>query len=142
MNIKLVLFYFISFTWGIVMSSIGLIAILALAPFGRVHVFHHRLYAVVGHDWGGLGLGCFFICDNGCKDCDFLRAHECGHGIQNCIFGPFTLFIICIPSAIRYWYRELKYYRKGIIPKTGYYDIWFEKQASNFGEKYVLTDKI
>lgn len=146
MNIKLLLkriiFYFMSFSWGIIMSTIGLILILILALFRKVHIFHGRLYAVVGKDWGGVGLGCFFLCDKNCKDSNYLRAHECGHTIQNCIFGPFAIFLIFIPSVIRYWYRKLKYSRNKIAPKTGYYDIWFEKQASDWGNKYILTDKI
>ena len=44
-------------------------------------------------------------------------------------------FVICIPSAIRYWYRELKYYRKGLYPETDYDSIWFEGQATKWGNK-------
>ena len=56
--------------------------------------------------------------------------HECGHGIQNCIWGPLMIFVVCIPSATRYWYREFKYHRKGLTPPTKYDDIWFEGQAT------------
>lgn len=50
------------------------------------------------------------------------------------------LFVITIPSAIRYWYRELKYHRKGLVPPTMYDDIWFEGQATRWGQTYVDMD--
>lgn len=146
MNIKLILkrilFYIVSFTWGFIMSFIGLIIIGIFACMGKVHHYHGRLYAVVGHNWGGLELGCFFLCCEESKDNDHLRGHEMGHGLQNCLWGPLGIFVIFIPSAVRYWYRELKFYKKGLIPPTEYDDIWFEGQATKWGAKYVLTDRI
>lgn len=139
---KRILFYILSFTWGFIMSFIGLWPIMVCAFMGKVHVFHGRLYATIGKDWGGLELGCFFVCGENCQT-DHLCAHECGHGLQNIILGPLMPFIICIPSAIRYWYREIiwrknreKYYT---LPE--YDAIWFEGWASNWGHKYILTDK-
>lgn len=139
--LKRIGFYFLSFTWGFIMSFIGLIAIVVLACMGRVHTFHGRLYGTIGKGWGGLELGCFFICGEDCQS-DDLRAHECGHGLQNIIWGPLGIFVIFIPSAIRYWYRELKYNRKGLTPPTDYDSIWFEKQATEWGKKYIITDHI
>lgn len=143
-DMKLILkrigFYALSFTWGIIPSLIGGLIILTLLPFGKVRTFHGRVYAVVGNNWGGLEFGCFFLICKTCANNDYLRAHEMGHGLQNCLWGPLGIFVINIPSAIRYWYRELKYERKGLTPPTGYYDIWFEKQASDWGLKYVMTD--
>lgn len=137
---KLFLFYLFSFTWGIIMSLIGLIVILFSLPFKKVHRYHGRLYATWSRSWGGVSLGCFFVCGEDCQY-DSLMLHECGHGVQNCIWGPLFPFIVAIPSAFRYWYRELKYHRKKITPPTLYDDIWFEGQATKWGEKYILTDK-
>lgn len=128
---KKALFYTISFTWGVLMSVIGLIVIFVSLPFKRVHFFHSRVYAEWGQHWGGVSLGCFFVCDK--NSSKTLKLHECGHGIQNCIWGPLMLFVIFIPSATRYWYRELRYNRKGLTPPTQYDDIWFEKQATKWG---------
>lgn len=139
--LKRIGFYFLSFTWGIIMSFIGLLVIAALAPFKKVHKYHGRLYAVVGTGWGGVNFGCFFVCGDDCQY-DSLMSHECGHSLQNIIWGPLFPFVVSIPSAIRYWYRELKYERKGKNPPTAYDDIWFEGQASAWGAKYVLTDRI
>lgn len=137
---KLICFYIISFTWGIIMSIIGLIVILFSLFFKKVKTYHGRLYAVWGERWGGVELGCFFVCSK-TGEYDSLMAHECGHTLQNCIWGPLMPFVVCIPSAIRYWYREFKYHKKGLIPPTKYDDIWFEEQATKWGNKYILTNK-
>lgn len=138
--LKRIGFYFLSFTWGFIMSFIGLIAIAVLACMGRVHTFHGRLYGTIGKGWGGIALGCFFICGEDCQS-DDLRAHETGHGIQNIIWGPLGIFVIFIPSAIRYWYFEF-YWRKHKRYPSDYDSIWFEAQATRWGKKYVLTDRI
>ena len=121
------------------MSFIGALAILITLPFkGHVHVYHGRVYAV----WdfvkdAGFELGCFFIIGPGCESCN---AHETGHGLQNCLWGPLMFFVITGPSIFRFWYREIKYYRKGKVPPTAYDDIWFEDQATRWGQKFVETD--
>lgn len=140
-------FYFLSFTWGFITSFVGLIVIGIAACFKRVHVFHGRLYAVIGKDWGGLELGCFFVCCDNQWDEEYnlhLRAHESGHGIQNIIFGPLMPFIVMIPSAVRYWYREWLYKkdREKYYKLPDYDAIWFEGWASALGHKYVVTDRI
>lgn len=139
--VNLILFYLVSATWGCIMSLIGLIVILISLPFGRVKTFHGRLYAVWGEGWGGMELGCFFVCSKSAQY-DSLMAHECGHTLQNCIWGPLMPFVVCIPSAVRYWYREFKYHRKKLTPPTKYDDIWFEGQATEWGKKYILTNKL
>lgn len=201
MNIKLllkrILFYVISFTWGGIMSIIGLVVLLITLPFGKIEIYHGRLYKRIGDNWGGLELGCFFLCDNQCGE--HTLAHEVGHGLQNCIWGPLFPFVIGIPSALRYWlfnqtsqadreafvlfigavwtlgsitactmvvftpliwllwlvigislygvilviwmwFFELKTWVNNSHP--GYDTIWFEGQATNWGFKYIATDKI
>lgn len=137
-----IVFYLLSFTWGILMSAIGLLVVLGAAVVGgQLKTYHGRLYCVIGDNWGGLELGCFFLCGTTSdQEWSTTRAHECGHGLQNCLWGPLTLFVITIPSAIRYWYREIKYHRQGKVPPTKYDDIWFEGQATRWGQKYVDTD--
>lgn len=142
--LKRIGFYFLSWTWGFIMSFIGLWPILVLACTGRVHVFHGRLYGVIGKDWGGVNFGCFFLVCEDCINDDHVRAHESGHGLQNIIFGPFMVFVVAIPSAIRYWYRMSVWRRSPEeYAKLPEYDaIWFEGGATRWGKKYVLTDKI
>ena len=102
---KIVLFYFVSFTWGLIMSLIGSVVCLGLVITGhKPKLFHHIVYFEIGENWGGVELGPFFLC---CKGSGLhTKQHECGHGIQNTWFGPLMPFIVCLPSATRYWLRE------------------------------------
>lgn len=136
MKFKIFMFYFLSFTWGLPFTLAGLIVAFILRALGhRSEKFALVRFFEIGKNWGGLDLGLFFVTS---QNSTFrIRCHEFGHAIQNCMFGPLTLFIICIPSAIRYWYRELRYYRRGKKPKTDYDDIWFEDQATRLGMKFA-----
>ena len=140
--LKRILFYIISFTWGGIMTAIGLVVLLVTLPFGKFEIYHGRIYKRIGKNWGGVELGCFFLCDNSADE--YILAHESGHGLQNCLWGPLMPFVICIPSAIRYWYREFIWHcNKEKFNKLPEYDaIWFEGQATKWGKKYVTTDKI
>ena len=138
---KRILFYVLSFTWGALMSIIGAIGTLILLPFGEQKIFHGRVYTVIGANWGGVCLGCFFFVSKSSANSNHTRAHECGHGLQNCLWGPLFPIVIGIPSSIRYFYRNWRT-KKGNPCKTDYDDIWFEGQATRWGKKYVLTDLI
>lgn len=46
--IKRILFYFISFTWGILTSLIGLIVVVSVGIFKGFHVYHGRLFTTIG----------------------------------------------------------------------------------------------
>ena len=106
-TIKIILFYIISFTWGILMTLFGCLCALGLLITGhKPKLFHQNIYFEVGTGWGGFEAGCFFFC---CKDHNLqLMQHESGHGLQNLILGPLMPFIVSIPSCIRYWLRECK----------------------------------
>lgn len=114
---KSIIFYIVSFTWGIIMSLIGLLACLGLLITGhKPHKFHERLYFQVGKSWGGVDLGPFFITDS--SPTLHVKQHESGHGFQNCWWGPLMPFVVCLPSAIRYWLRECKTKKGKIIYST------------------------
>lgn len=140
--IKRILFYIVSFTWGALMSVIGLLALFFTLPFGEFKIYHGRICKRIGRNryWGGLELGCFFFVST--FDDEYLMMHEAGHGIQNCLFGPLFPIVVGIPSAVRYWYREIKVRKNPGIQLPDYYSIWFEKQASDWGAKYIVTDRI
>ena len=141
LTLKRILFYVISFTWGGVLSLIGFLIMLPFLVTKRVSTYHGRLYGIFpkcfGNDWG-FEMGCFFFIAENCKDDDYLRNHESGHGLQNCVLGIFQI-IIQISSFVRYWYREYKT-RHNIPLKNGYDDIWFERWATDWGTKFVSTD--
>lgn len=133
------LFYLLNCSWGIIMTAIGAIVTLILIILGYKPKKHmYCIYTELPGDWGGLELGLFFITSR--NPSLHIKNHEHGHAIQNAIFGPIFPFLIGIPSAIRYWYRELKYYRKNDFPPTAYDDIWFEGQASHLG--HALFNRI
>ena len=136
-KIKTIAFWVASFTWGLPMSLIGGFISIALLIIGvKPEVFHGLVHFKVGKNWGGLNCGCFFFTDN--NPSLHTKQHECGHGIQNIIFGWFMPFVVGIPSGVRYWYRRYlteikKMPRKELKP---YDSIWFEGWATAIGEKY------
>lgn len=142
-----VLYYLLQFTWGITMNIAGALTFLFLIIFRKKKVkrYQNNLYMVVGKKyWGGVNLGMFFLTDR--SESGSTKMHESGHALQNAAFGPLFLFIVAIPSAIRYHYREWLR-KKGKPITTGYYDIWFEGQANEWGykyyvEPYISTEKI
>ncbi len=101
--------------------------------------FHSNIYFEVGTGWGGFKAGGFFFVNK--NPSLHLRQHESGHGIQNLMLGVFMPFIVSIPSAIRYWYRE--YLTRSGKRKSNelpaYDSIWFEGWATKLGEKYFPT---
>lgn len=128
------LFYILSFTWGLPLTIVGLFVALALTIAGyKPKKWNYCYYFEIGDNWGGVEFGVFFVV---CKNSGTLiKNHEHGHGIQNCYFGPLMPLVVCIPSAIRYWYRELKYLRNGKTPPTSYDSVWFENSATNLGSE-------
>ena len=100
---KTFLFYFISFTWGIIMSVIGSLTTLILLILGnKPKRYRCAWYFTIGESWGGINLGpCFIV--GSCNTS--VIPHEYGHGMQNCILGPLFPFIIALPSLIRAGYR-------------------------------------
>ena len=76
----------------------------------------------------------FFLVGSKCGTAT--KWHEHGHGVQNCFWGILFIPVIWIPSAIRYWYRHIRYTSKGIKAPTSYDSIWFEGDASAVGRKY------
>ena len=99
-------FYFLSFTWGFIMSFIGLFVVLGscLITKTKPKRFGLAYYNRIGRNWGGAEWGAGFIVDETCSKSTF--CHEHGHGLQNIILGPFTPFVVSIPSAVRYWMYE------------------------------------
>lgn len=122
------LYYWIQFTWGLPLNLVGILVYYFLVKILKCKTYKHRkmICIVVPINFGGLNLGAFAI--HGEKDYD-VATHEYGHSIQNLMWGWLMPFVITIPSAARYWQRELS----KVPPKTGYYDIWFEKQATDLG---------
>lgn len=132
------LFYFLSFTWGLPMTLIGgVVAIVLLAMGYKPKKYGYCWYFEVGENWGGVELGVIFLVDK--HTFDDTKSHELGHALQNCWFGPLMPFIVCIPSATRYWYREYLVWsgKKKYSELPDYDAIWFEGQATKIGEQFI-----
>lgn len=140
------LYLFLSFTWGLPLTLIGLVVFRVLYLLGfEAKRYGWAWYFEIGHDWGGVSFGPVFIVEKVDEQryisnasyrysYDYLRSHEFGHGIQNCFLGPFEVVSVFIPSVLRYWYsRYLDYTHQPF----DYYSIWFEKQASDLGQFYM-----
>lgn len=124
------------------MTFIGLIFfIITLFIGGKTHKNGCSLVTEIGGNWGGLSLGCFAFCGDYSKTNDYwfqhTRRHEFGHSIQNAILGPFFIFIVALPSAIRYHYKNYRT-KLGKVYSVDWYDsIWFEGTATKYGTKAV-----
>lgn len=132
------LFYLLSFTWGLPMTLLGCIVAMVLLVVGhKPKKYGYCWYFEVGESWGGLELGAIFLV--GKYTSEHTKKHEHGHGIQNCWFGFLMPFVICIPSATRYWYREylLRSGKRKYSELPDYDSIWFEGQASKLGYKFI-----
>lgn len=138
------MFYLLSFTWGIIASLIGFIILIPFLITKRFEIYNNRLYGVFpkcfGDGWG-FEMGCFFYVSHDCYSNEKMNIHESGHGLQNIVWGPLMIFVISIPSMIRFWYR--KYLIKKGKEVKPYESIWFEKQASQWGLNFIhLTHKL
>lgn len=126
-------FYLLSFTWGLPLTIVGCVVALFLMMTGhKPKRWGYCWYFEIGENWGGLELGVVFLTQK--HPTKHLKDHELGHGIQNCYYGFFMPFIVCIPSAMRYWYREYITRIKPEIILPPYDSIWFEGQATRLGK--------
>lgn len=134
MKINKFFYYFLNLTWGLPLTLAGLLVAFVLIITG--HKPKHWggcIYFNVGKWWGGLELGLVFLTDS--YDSYHTKCHEYGHSLQNMIWGPFFIFFIAIPSSIRYWVFT---FREKLGKTNPEYDsIWFEGQASRWGEQTI-----
>ena len=130
------LYYFMACTWGIIMTILGCLITIILAivkifiPKKVIFERYYWIYSItVGPEWwGGCEMGLMFLRDHN-SSVNYINPHEFGHTFQNCLLGPLFPFMVAIPSAIRYWLRE-------IFPKkiwAPYDSAWFEDAATQCG---------
>lgn len=121
-----------SFTWGLPVNVGGAVVALGMLATGhKPKRFGNCISFEIGKGWGGGSLGIFLFT---CKDASLaLKAHEHGHSIQNCYYGPLMPFLVNIPSSSRYWYRKAVH---AIAPNkilSPYDSVWFEAEATRLG---------
>mgnify|MGYP006926042937 CR=1 FL=1 len=130
----MLLWYILNFTWGLPLTILGgMIALCLLISKHKHTKFKQCIEFDIGNNWGGLEAGFFiFVANNmGYNWTLHTRCHEYGHSFQNALFGPFTIFLVAIPSAIRYWVRCFKEKHNKICKP--YDTIWFEGSATDTG---------
>lgn len=128
------LFWILSFTWGLPLTLAGIIVGLILRLCNvRYFKYNYSYVFIIGKNWGGFTLGPVVLV--GERYDDHILAHEFGHGLQNCLFGPFTI-LITLASAIRYWYRIIMKRAFPRYPLPEYDAIWFEGMATRMGYKF------
>ena len=148
-----IMFWVVSLTWGIIMTSIGLIATGSLNLVKliaklfkkdlkiKTHINGCSLITEVGGNWGGVELGAVALCGNYSKLSKYwfehTRRHEFGHAVQHLIFGPLFIFVVAIPSASRYWYQRIMQGKGKHFASDWYDSIWFEGGATRWGTKVV-----
>ena len=128
------IYYFLNFTWGVIMTVIGLLAAASLTCFGKkAGTFNGCLWFGVGEHWGAVNLGIVIITD---KDTSISTLkHEYGHSIQNAMYGILFPFIVGAPSFLRCCKRKILM-AKGV--ELGPYDaVWYEGQATALGNKFA-----
>lgn len=137
------LYYILNYTWGIITTFAGWVALGFVRLFLRKRVVEHGKfgpchYAKFGDNWGGLEMGVnFFLADNMGEEWTLhTKQHECGHTFQNAIFGPLAIFLIYIPSACRYWYDVFQAKKGNFLDDEWYDSIWFEGSATTIGGIY------
>lgn len=141
---NLVKFYLLSFTWGIITTFLGLVVLLAMTIYKmftkdkvRISMYRGRVHVeLLDAYFGGFSMGIVIVTD-GEPGFDLIN-HEVGHSIQNIYMGPLFLFIVGIPSMIRYhmfgWLA--KRHRKKTGSYLDYDSAWFEAQATRLGDKH------
>lgn len=131
-------YYLIQWTWGFIMNFIGLFPLLwAVINKWPITKYRNAIMIEAPTSFGGVNFGSIFIIGKGCQKS---APHEYGHGLQNLKWGPLMPFVISIPSAVRYWYRRLRYTNKGLPAPTNYDSIWFEGQATELGKRAASNE--
>ena len=149
----IIMFWFLSLTWGIIMTSIGAIITLGLniVKFAgklagydlkiKTHLNGCTFITEVGGNWGGVELGAFALCGNYSETSpswfDHTRKHEFGHALQHLVLGPLFIFVVAIPSACRYWHQRIAASKGKQFPAGWYDSIWFEGGATKEGQIIV-----
>ena len=134
MRTRLLLYYFLQLTWGIIQNILGFIIwiyVLLTGPKEKRHVFHGALVT----RWylkSSMSMGMFLFM--GTNDPRVL-VHEYGHTIQSCILGPFYLPVIGIPSFC--WANTPRFVRSRMTGRYRYSDFYPERWANYLGEKYT-----
>ena len=129
-------FYFLNLTWGLPVNIAGGIAALgAMATGHKPQKYGNCVLFEMGKEPVGHSMGLFLFVGRDANDT--LKAHEHGHSIQNCRFGPLMPFIIDLPSSTRFWYRRAVGKLAPGKKLSPYDSVWFEGRATELGKEHM-----
>jgi len=133
--------YALLLTWALPVTLAGWLIGLGVMLTGHAPKrYHGCVWFMFGNNWGGMSCGnTLLISDK--MDAGWTKHtkhHEFGHSCQAAFMGIFWVFVVAIPSAVRYWAQIIE--RKHNKVCTPYDAIWFEGSASDIGDA-VIGDK-
>ena len=138
-KINTFVYYLVLCTWGAFNTLVGLVVALFMLITGhKPKKWGPMIVFVVNKEWGwGVNFSFFMVITKDCEDSYHVKAHEYGHSIQNMIFGPLHLFIVDIPSTVRFWWRELMWALDKGEDLPPYDAVWYEGTATSWGKAFA-----
>ena len=134
-------FYALNLTWGLPVNLAGgVVALGMLATGHKPHKYGNCVLFETGRTGVGHSMGLFLFV--GKNSPEILKAHEHGHSLQNCYYGPLMPIVIDLPSSARFWYREAVQKLKPGKKLPPYDSVWFEEQATEAGKEFVENSSI
>lgn len=127
-------YWLLSLTWGSVMSIVSLVVFFGAWVLGmRPERYHCCVCFRPKTTWGASFGWCQLSCASS------LDAHEFGHSLQNCVYGPLWVFLVGLPSCIRFqiWGWQISHGKRPMSDWGRKYEsgAWFERQATDWGTK-------
>ena len=122
------MFYIIQWTWGLLENIIGLIVYIRFRKQTHLRVGKTFATYLPKIGVGNFSLGMFIFVEKRASNLSI--AHEVGHCYQNNYYGIFKLFVVSIPSVIRFWLFGGRF-----MTWDKYNEAWFEGQATKIGKK-------
>ncbi len=136
-SIKDFLFYFVQWTWGLVVNAVGWLAFTICTKIKGYRWQHFGYAKIVYVPWkgGGLSMGLFIFMKDQHPSREWTyncRIHEYGHTWQCLLLGPLYYIVIALPSVI--WCNCFAGYRKkNNVP---YSKLYCEAWANAWGQKF------
>lgn len=124
------LYWILQFTWNLIPNIIYFLILVVVFAIKhkKIQILDQFLIIFIGNNWGGVSLSLGALIANNMSEewTKHTIYHERGHAYQAAMGSIFYLFIVAIPSVIRWVINHYK--------KLEYESIRFEHSASAIGE--------
>ena len=132
-------FYFLSFSWGLLFTMLGYLLLLLCLPFGKVKVYGDIIFLEFNKPsryypthYGGTGFSLgnvFFVSKNPENS---LLKHQLGRCVQYSMLGPLMIFFVMIPMFIRFIFYKMFFDNKSMPFRS----MWHERLSDYIGNRY------